>query len=465
MITLCLVALAGVAHAEPRVALVLGDAPAADVAVARVSLASSGFEVAVVDAQAAPYDGELAALQRTQREVRRAVDDARASFVATRYAEARTIAVDAEKRAASWAGEPGVARALAELALVAAQCGDPAGYAHAAAYDAQLKLDEARWSPTVRDAFARATVDRERGRRVPLRIRSWPAGATLFVDGIPQIVADGSTELMVLTGTHAIYVSGAAMMPVHQPLRLERAADLTVNTTAITDRDRASALRLRVASEMALDPAELASAAASLHVDALATLALGDRRAVVYAWAPGVASERPIEESGERGEAITAAMREAARRLHVAFSLSHTPPERARAGSPLELKIAVGPSVHQVTLSFFTTLGRKWEQRSGEVRAGEAAFQLDRAQLPSSDRPYLLEYYLSAHDARGAELATLRDATTPLRLPIDPDRERPHWYKKWWVWTIVGVVAAGAVTTAVVLTTRPPPDARLVGTP
>jgi hypothetical protein len=461
MIALCLAGLAGAARAEPRVALVVGDATAGDVAVARVSLASSGFAVTLVDAQAAPYEGELAALTHAQKDLRHAVDDARARFVATRYAEARTIAVDAAKRAAPWAGEPTVARSLAELALVGAQCGDASGYALAAAYDAQLQLDEAHFSPTVRDAFARAVADRARARRVAMHVRL-PAGASWFVDGIPQLVGP-ALDLVLSIGPHAIYVSGPDVMPAHQSLRVERATELTIDAPPLTDRDRASALRLRVASEMALRPAELEAAARTLHADALATLAVLDGRVVVYAWAPGVASERAIGEGGERGEAITAAVREAARRLRTAFSLSHTPPERARAAAPLELKIATGPSVHEVTLSFFTTLGRKWQQRSGAVRDGEAAFQLDRAQLPSSDRPYLLEYYLSAHDEHGAELATLRDATTPLRLPIDPDRERPHWYKKWWVWTIVGGVVAGAATTAAVLATRPGPDARLVG--
>ncbi len=446
MITLCLAGLAGAARAEPRVALVVGDAAAGDVAVARVSLASSGFAVTLVDAQAAPYEGELAALTHAQKDLRHAVDDARARFVATRYAEARTIAVDAAKRAAAWAGEPTVARALAELALVGAQCGDASGYALAAAYDAQLQLDEAHFSPTVRDAFARAVADRARARRVALHVRL-PAGASLFVDGIPQLMVGPALDLMLSIGSHAIYASAPDMMPAHQSLRVERATELAIDAPPLTERDRASALRLRVASEMALRPAELEAAARTLHADALATLAVLDGRVVVYAWAPGVASERAIGEGGERGEAITAAVREAARRLRTAFSLSHTPPERARAGAPLELKIATGPSLHEVTLSFFTTLGRKWQQRSGLVHDGAAAFQLDRAQLPSSDRPYLLEYYLSAHDEHGAELATLRDATTPLRLPIDPDRERPHWYKKWWVWTIVGGVVAGAATT------------------
>ena len=74
----------------------------------------------------------------------------------------------------------------------------------------------------------------------------------------------------------------------------------------------------------------------------------------------------------------------------------------------------------------------------------------------------------AAAEPAAAAPATEPTTTAPalvLTQPAPARAEKQPAYKKWWVWTIVGVVAVGAVTTAAVLTTRPAPDARLVGTP
>lgn len=55
---------------------------------------------------------------------------------------------------------------------------------------------------------------------------------------------------------------------------------------------------------------------------------------------------------------------------------------------------------------------------------------------------------------------------TPLQGIVDePPSGRRPWYRTWWFWTVTGVVVAGAVTTALVLTlpgeAEPPPQGSL----
>ncbi|MDR0965495.1 MAG: hypothetical protein LBM75_03145 [Myxococcales bacterium] len=79
-----------------------------------------------------------------------------------------------------------------------------------------------------------------------------------------------------------------------------------------------------------------------------------------------------------------------------------------------------------------------------------------------------LEYFIEVQDAAGALLAIAGKREAPLVVPLATEAERvaaattaegdaamvsggsSAWYQKWWVWTIVGVVVAGAVTGGVI---------------
>lgn len=78
----------------------------------------------------------------------------------------------------------------------------------------------------------------------------------------------------------------------------------------------------------------------------------------------------------------------------------------------------------------------------------------------------LLEYFIEVRDPAGSLLAIAGKREAPLIVPLateanlaaatsDTDAalapgESSAWYQKWWVWTIVGVVVAGAVTGTVI---------------
>lgn len=86
--------------------------------------------------------------------------------------------------------------------------------------------------------------------------------------------------------------------------------------------------------------------------------------------------------------------------------------------------------------------------------------------------PATLEYYLEIADEKGKTIATLRSAKSPFALVLvgrapaaAPVTVTTPLHKQWWLWTIVGVVVAGAAAgtaTAVVLT-RPQTGTARVG--
>jgi hypothetical protein len=105
------------------------------------------------------------------------------------------------------------------------------------------------------------------------------------------------------------------------------------------------------------------------------------------------------------------------------------------------------------------------------------------AALPVERQSYPLEYYAEVQDGSRRRLASAGESLSPLRSvvkipmptqwvtqngkepPPPPDlRDRTRddpWYKKWWVWTIVGGVAASAAVTTVLLWPDEPAQGRV----
>jgi hypothetical protein len=154
----------------------------------------------------------------------------------------------------------------------------------------------------------------------------------------------------------------------------------------------------------------------------------------------------------------------AGQHVQSACALSHAPPERGRAATPLLLRVEASGCVARVHASLRID-ERVLGERSAPVRDGAAVLAV--SELPSSTRPYNLRYHLWGESALGSRVGAIGSAGAPLRVWIEADRTPPpvrHWYQRWWVWTVAAtaVTAAIVVPTAVVLT-RPPSDARLVG--
>lgn len=76
---------------------------------------------------------------------------------------------------------------------------------------------------------------------------------------------------------------------------------------------------------------------------------------------------------------------------------------------------------------------------------------------PEATRPVVLELYLLAQDAKGNEVLMVGSADRPRHIPL-AYKEPVAWYKRWWVWTLVGGVAAAATGIAVWQLSQEPPD-------
>jgi len=82
-----------------------------------------------------------------------------------------------------------------------------------------------------------------------------------------------------------------------------------------------------------------------------------------------------------------------------------------------------------------------------------------RVRLPalSSDKPEILQLFVTALDSKGNEVLRWSDAQRPREIALDY-RKPARWYRKWWVWAIAGGVVAAGTGTTVYLIGREPPD-------
>jgi hypothetical protein len=74
----------------------------------------------------------------------------------------------------------------------------------------------------------------------------------------------------------------------------------------------------------------------------------------------------------------------------------------------------------------------------------------------------VLQLYLVASDPDGNQVLMLGDPARPREISLS--FEKPEaWYRKWWVWALVGGVVAAGTGTAVYFGLQEPPD-RIHGT-
>lgn len=435
-------------------ALVAPDASAPELEIARAEMEAAHLEVKVLPLDALPAGG-AGELVAARAKLQAALEQAEKLALATRFDAARALVTGAleDAQATRWAGEPHVAQALGELLMVAAQCGDAGAAKRAAERFPELQLDPARWSPDLRAALAKARATHAQAHKQAVKIVSTPDGAMVWVDGAPA----GRTplEVSLARGSHALFALREGFLPA--AVRWDGAgAPPPLPLAEVAPADRAGALRLAVDERLPPGPEELSRAAEKLDADALAVLALDPE---VRAWVagPGIA-ESEVRPDPARGRLAAAreAVAAAAAAVRAACAVEHSPPANAKAGAPLALKVTARGCVAKVR---------------GEAHAGQAWLALGPLKdgtvsvpaqaLPSSDRPYVLEYRLWGETARGRITDSLGTIAAPLRVPVEADRAPkapPHWYRKWWVWTIVAVAAAGIAVGGVLLFYQPAPE-------
>ncbi|MCC6995057.1 MAG: hypothetical protein IT370_10655 [Deltaproteobacteria bacterium] len=288
--------------------------------------------------------------------------------------------------------------------------------------------------------------------------RSSAARATLRVPGPPDaaVVVDGTfaglapLELAVAEGAHAVAIWPDGSPPWMGVASVPKAGlGLTPPGAPLDPAEAPGALRLRLEAGLPLAEREAAAAAQALGVEALVVLEQRPSGLEIALLGPSVAAFRQ-QATGNRLEAVRELARAAAAHLSTACALRHAPPDKLRAGQPAALSAQVGPCVAKVRAAYRRAGSAPWEGAEREPQG--PTVELSLPHLPSSDRPYLLEYHLWAESRTGRSTGAFGSPQAPLRLQVEPDRT--PLLRNPWLWTAVGAVVVGGG--AAVLLTLPP---------
>lgn len=136
----------------------------------------------------------------------------------------------------------------------------------------------------------------------------------------------------------------------------------------------------------------------------------------------------------------------------------------ALAEAPAEARLDVSASIQDMPAAARARLYYRRAGTEGYSSAGFApeegarfAARIPAFELPAEPSPYALEYYIEVSDAAGRRLAGAGDALKPFSVRIPgsagaaaPAAAEDPWYRKWWVWTLGGAVAAGAAAAVAV---------------
>jgi hypothetical protein len=147
------------------------------------------------------------------------------------------------------------------------------------------------------------------------------------------------------------------------------------------------------------------------------------------------------------------------------LTIGHRPPTEARHDDPLRLRVLLVED----PLAMVAAVAVKWKLPR------ESSWSTVRAEGPRRDyalsvplsavgeSPGTLSYYIEILDEKDNVLMRRGAPGEPFVLPLTAERARTPqsdssprpWYKRWWVWTVAGVLVAGATTAVVVSTARP----------
>lgn len=143
--------------------------------------------------------------------------------------------------------------------------------------------------------------------------------------------------------------------------------------------------------------------------------------------------------------------------------LAHEPLTRATQGERLDVRAEISdvPQGAKARLYYRRAGTEGYSSTSFAPEADGWLARIPAFELPEESADYALEYYLEIGDAGGRRLAGVGDALGPLSVRVSSAADAPAapaaaiapseaWYQKWWVWTIAGVVVAGAAAAVAV---------------
>ena len=327
-------------------------------------------------------------------------------------------------------------------------------FARAAEAAVDVELDEADYPPAVRKAYkaARAAV-RARPRRT-VELASEPAGAEIEVNG--QLAGRTPAKLALPPGRCFLSLTRAGF---RTHLALCPAARATVTLEPAGKDGLRDQLRERIATDPAwfLEPLLLETLAAEEKAGWVVVLdrERGGRALKALVFSAAERALKPVEPSrllDTELDKLSVAVRGLVQRTQrleaqaVETPLG-LPALEARAGDP-----TLGSAV-----AFVRRKGSADFLRLGLEARGAGRFSGTLPSLLASDGEWDVEYYVEGRDATGAVVCRAGDATAPLRfrragtVAVAASASPSRWY----LWTALAVVAAGAAATGVYFATRP----------
>jgi hypothetical protein len=326
-------------------------------------------------------------------------------------------------------------------------------FTRAAEAAVDVELDEAEYPPAVRKAYrtARAAV-RARPRRT-VELVSEPAGAEVEVNG--QLAGRTPAKLALPPGRCFLSLTRAGFRP---HLAVCPADRTTVTLEPAGKEGLRDQLRDRIATDPAwfLEPLLLETLAAEENAGWVVVLDRdrGGRALKALVFSAAERALKPVEPSrllDAEMDKLSVAVRGLVQRTqHLEAQAIETPlglpALEARAGDP-----TLGSAV-----AFVRRKGSADFLRLGLEARGAGRFSGTLPSLLASDGEWDVEYYVEGRDATGAVACRAGDPGAPLRfrragtVPVAASASPSRWY----LWTALAVVAAGAAATGVYFATR-----------
>lgn len=391
------------------------------------------------------------------------VRGAEASFTALRLEEAAQESEAAAAFLEDLAPTVRRERAFARLYLLKGRIelarkdarGFAASIGRAAEAAVSVELDEAEYPPQVRQAFLQARARVQAGPSRTLRVQSAPADAEIEINGHLAGRTPASAELP--PGRCFLSVVRAGYKPHVAACPEQEAAEIAL------ERATREALRDQLRERLSEDPSwflepllmeTLAAEEGARWIVALERDRGGGLQALLYS-----AAERalkPIEPSRYAEGEIDKLSAAVAELVHQAERLAARAVETPTGVPALEVRTA-DPDVASAA-AFLRQQGGVLYERLALAPRGDGRFS---AALPlglSSGGRWDLEFFVEAYDQRGSPSGRSGDAARPLRYqrePLAASAAPPAWYARWYVWTGVGVLAAGAAAAGTYYALRP----------
>jgi PEGA domain-containing protein len=325
-------------------------------------------------------------------------------------------------------------------------------FARAGEAAVDVELDEAEYPPAVRQAYKTARAAARARPRRAVEIASEPAGAEIEVNG--QLAGRTPAKVALPQGRCFVSLARAGFKPYLAACPSER-------TTVTLEPAGKDGLRDQLRERIAADPAWF------LEPRLLDTLAVEDGarwivvldrdrgralKALVFSAAEHAL--KPVEPSrlleGELDKLAAAVRGLVLRTQHLEAQAVDTPMGlpalEARAGDP-----GLGSAV-----AYVRRKGSADFLRLGLESRGAGRFSGVLPSLLASEGGWDVEYYVEGHDASGAVACRAGDAAAPLHFRRTgtvtiAGPERPS---RWYLWTALGIIAAGAAATGVYVMTR-----------